>query len=115
MTTDCIFCKIVEGKIPAQKIFENDKVIGFKDLRPQAEIHHLFIHKKHSKDVGDLMRNDPLQISDLFTAMTSYAEDEGLGSNGYRIVTNQGPLAGQTVFHTHFHLLTGEPLRGFGA
>ncbi|HXH32446.1 MAG TPA: HIT domain-containing protein [Bacteriovoracaceae bacterium] len=115
MAADCIFCNIVAGKIPSQKIFENDSVIGFKDLRPQASLHHLFIHKKHSKDVAELMKHDPSQVSDLFTAMTSYSENEGLNVKGYRIVTNLGSLAGQTVFHTHFHLLSGEPLSGFGA
>ncbi len=115
MSADCIFCKIVDGKIPSQKVYENEKVIGFKDLRPQAEEHYLFIHRTHSRDVNDLMRNDPAQIGDLFTAMANFSEAEGLEKNGFRIVTNLGPHAGQTVFHTHFHLLSGEQLHGFGA
>lgn len=115
MNDDCIFCKIVEGKIPSQKIFENDQVIGFKDLRPQAAKHYLFIHRRHSRDVNDLMKNDPSQIGDLFSAMAKYSSDEGLEKNGFRVVTNLGPHAGQTVFHTHFHLLSGEQLSGFGS
>lgn len=113
--SDCIFCKIVEGKIPSTKIFENEKVIGFKDLRPQAVIHHLFIHKKHTKNINDLSQNDPSQLAEMFEAMRLYSEQEGLTKDGFRVVTNLGPNAGQTVFHTHFHLLAGEPLGHFGS
>lgn len=113
--SDCIFCKIVEGKIPSTKIFENEKVIGFKDLRPQAVIHNLFIHKKHTKNINDLSQNDPSQLAEMFEAMRLYSEQEGLTKDGFRVVTNLGPNAGQTVFHTHFHLLAGEPLGHFGS
>ncbi|MCM2351039.1 MAG: histidine triad nucleotide-binding protein [Bacteriovoracaceae bacterium] len=113
--SDCIFCKIVEGKIPSTKIFENEKVIGFKDLRPQAVIHNLFIHKKHTKNINDLSQNDPSQLAEMFEAMRLYSEQENLSKDGFRIVTNLGPNAGQTVFHTHFHLLAGEPLGHFGS
>lgn len=113
--SDCIFCKIVEGAIPSTKIFENENVIGFKDLRPQAVIHHLFIHKKHTKNINDLSQNDPSQLAEMFEAMRLYSEQEGLTKDGFRIVTNLGPNAGQTVFHTHFHLLAGEPLGHFGS
>lgn len=113
--SDCIFCKIVEGKIPSTKIFENEKVIGFKDLRPQAVIHHLFIHKKHTKNINDLSQNDPSQLAEMFEAIRLYSEQENLSKDGFRIVTNLGPNAGQTVFHTHFHLLAGEPLGHFGS
>ncbi len=113
--SDCIFCKIIEGKIPSTKIFENANVIGFKDLRPQATIHQLFIHKNHSNDIDELSKNDPAQLTDLFEAMRLYSEEEGLTKEGFRIVTNLGPNAGQTVFHTHFHLLAGEPLGHFGS
>lgn len=113
--SDCIFCKIIKGEIPSTKIFENESVIGFKDLRPQAKIHQLFIHKNHTKDINDLAGNDPKQLADLFTAMKEYSEKEGLTKDGFRVVTNLGPHAGQTVFHTHFHLLAGEPLGHFGS
>lgn len=109
--SDCIFCKIVDGKIPATKIFENETVIGFKDLRPQAKIHQLFIHKKHTKDINDLAKNDPAQLTDLFQAIQAYTEKEGLDQDGFRVITNQGRHGGQTVFHTHLHVLGGEPLR----
>ncbi len=113
--SDCIFCKIVKGEIPSTKIFENETVIGFKDLRPQASIHQLFIHKSHTKDINDLAKNDPQELSDVFNAIRTYTQKEGLDKNGFRVVTNLGAFAGQTVFHTHFHVLAGEPLGHFGS
>lgn len=113
--SDCIFCKIVEGSIPSTKIYEDEKVIGFKDLRPQAEIHQLFIHKNHTKDINDMAKSDPSQLADLFNGIRLYTEKEGLTKNGFRVVTNLGPHAGQTVFHTHLHVLGGEPLGHFGS
>lgn len=111
---DCIFCKIVEGTIPASKIFENESVIGFVDLRPQATKHYLFIHRLHTKDATDMMASDPDQVKDLFKAMAEFTKSSGQFEKGHRIVTNIGPHAGQTVFHTHFHVLGGEPLGHFG-
>lgn len=113
--SDCIFCKLVEGKIPSNKVFENETVIGFKDLRPQAKIHQLFIHKKHTKDINDLAKNDPSQLAELFKAIQEYTEKDGLVKDGFRVVTNLGSHAGQTVFHTHLHVLAGEPLGHFGS
>lgn len=113
-SADCIFCKIVDGIIPSTKIFENDKVFAFKDLHPSANKHYLFIHKGHTKDVNDLSVTEPAQFADLFAAMREVTQNEGLDKSGFRVVTNVGPHAGQTVFHTHFHLLGGEQLRGFG-
>lgn len=113
--SDCLFCKIVAGTIPSAKIYEDENVLGFKDLRPQATIHHLFIHKMHTRDINELSKNDPNQLIDLFKAIQVFTEKDKLTLNGFRIVTNQGPHAGQTVFHTHLHLLAGEPLGHFGA
>lgn len=112
---DCIFCKIVEGTIPSTKIYEGDKVVGFKDLHPNAAVHYLFIHKGHTKDVNEMMAQDPAQVQDLFQAIAEVSRREGLDQKGFRVVTNLGPYAGQTVFHTHFHLVAGEPLGGFGS
>ncbi len=113
--SDCIFCKIVEGKIPSTKIYEDENIIGFKDLRPQAAIHQLFIHKRHSKDINDLSKNDPSQLADLFHGIRLYTEKENLVKGGFRVVTNLGAHAGQTVFHTHLHVLAGEQLGHFGS
>lgn len=113
--SDCIFCKLVAGTIPSTKIYEDEHVIGFKDLRPQAAIHQLFIHKKHTKDINDMAMNDPSQLAHLFNGIRIYTEKENLIKDGFRVVTNQGPNAGQTVFHTHLHVLSGEPLGHFGS
>lgn len=113
--SDCIFCKIVNGDIPSTRVFENEKVIAFKDLKPQAKLHYLFIHKGHSRDLNDMVARDLSQVQDIFCAIKEFSESEGLTQKGYRIVNNIGPDAGQTVFHTHFHLLAGEPLGHFGA
>lgn len=115
MSADCLFCKIVEGTIPSTKVFEDSKVIAFKDLRPQAAIHILFIHKKHTKDVNDLADSDPAQVQDIICAISQFTKSQKLTDKGFRVVTNLGPHAGQTVFHTHFHVLGGEPLGHFGS
>ncbi len=112
---NCIFCKIVEGDIPSTKVYEDQFVIGFKDLHPQAKIHQLFIHKKHTRDINHIAKEDPAQLADLFHAIRTYTEQEKLVHNGFRVVTNLGPHAGQTVFHTHLHVLAGEPLGHFGS
>ena len=112
---DCLFCKIIEGKIPATLVYEDENVVGFKDLRPQAVVHLLFINRKHTKDINEMTKNDPTQLSDLFHAIRLYTEKNGLHQEGFRVVTNQGPFAGQTVFHTHLHVLGGAPLSHFGA
>ena len=112
---DCIFCKIIEGKIPSTIIYEDENVIGFKDLRPQAVIHLLFIHRKHTKDINEMVKNDPTQLMDIFEAIRLYTEKNNLTQQGFRVVTNLGPFAGQTVFHTHLHVLGGGPLGHFGS
>jgi histidine triad (HIT) family protein len=113
--SNCLFCNIVEGKIPSTIVFQNENVIAFNDLHPQATIHVLFIHRLHTRDINDLTQNNPDQLADLFNAIRLYTEKENLTKNGFRIVTNQGPHAGQTVFHTHFHVLAGESLSHFGS
>lgn len=113
--SDCVFCKLVEGKIPTTKVYEDEFVLGFKDLSPQAAIHLLFIHKMHTKDINELTQNEPSQLAHLFNGIRIYTEKENLTQNGFRIVTNLGPHAGQTVFHTHLHVLAGEPLGHFGS
>lgn len=113
--SDCLFCKIVEGKIPSNKVFEDGNVIGFKDLHPQAAIHVLFVHKKHTQDINELCKNDPNQLVDLFNGIRIFSEQNGADKNGFRVVTNLGKHAGQTVFHTHLHVLAGESLGHFGA
>jgi histidine triad (HIT) family protein len=112
--SDCIFCKIIEGQIPSTKVYEDEKVLAFKDLHPQAAQHYLFIHKGHTSDINHLMTTEPEQIKDIFSAIQQFSYQQGLEEKGFRVVTNLGPHAGQTVFHTHFHLVSGEPLGHFG-
>ncbi len=110
---DCIFCKIIEGTIPSTKVFENENVIGFVDLHPQAKIHLLFLHKTHTTDVTEMAAN-PANIGQVFQGIAEYTKSKGLDQAGYRVVTNNGKEAGQSVFHTHFHVVGGEHLGRFG-
>ena len=111
---NCLFCKIIEGKIPATKVFDNGSVIAFKDITPQAKIHYLFIHKDHTKDINEISETASHQFAEVYKAIAEVSKNEKLDNSGFRVVTNLGAHAGQTVFHTHFHLLGGEPLGGFG-
>ncbi|MFW5887752.1 MAG: histidine triad nucleotide-binding protein [Bacteriovoracia bacterium] len=108
--SDCLFCKISKGEIPADIVFKNGKVIAFNDINPCAKIHILFIHREHTKNISELSVNNPEQLADVFQAITQYAKENGLAKDGFRIVTNQGPNSGQAIYHTHFHVLGGEKL-----
>lgn len=112
---DCLFCKIIKKEIPSKKVFEDENVYAFEDIHPMAKIHNLFIHKKHTQDVNSLMTSDSAQISDVFNAIKTWTNSQDLQKSGFRVVTNCGPNAGQTVFHTHFHVLGGEKLGRFGS
>jgi histidine triad (HIT) family protein len=106
----CLFCKIKDKKIPAKIVFENEAVMAFHDLYPQAKNHILFIHKSHSQDLIEM----PLeQIQEIFGAIKECQKNLSI-NDGFRVVTNIGTNGGQSVFHTHFHLLWGEKLGGFG-
>lgn len=110
--SDCLFCKIIAGEIPCEKVFENEKVLGFKDIYPQAKEHYLFIHKTHSKNINEMNSSD---IPQIFDAIKEFTQKNSLESEGFRVVTNINQHGGQTVFHTHFHVLGGEQLKGFGS
>lgn len=113
--SDCLFCKVLAGDIPSDKVFENDKVYAFKDIYPQAKEHYLFIHKEHSRNVNELSQNNPEQLSEIFSAISEFTKSNHLEKDGFRVVTNINKNGGQTVFHTHFHVIGGEQLKGFGA
>lgn len=114
MSQECLFCKIVKGEIPATKIYENDSVIGFVDIFPQAKVHLLFVHKNHTSDINHMAKDTPEHIAQVYQAIGEYTQKEGLDQQGFRVVTNMGKDAGQTVFHTHFHVVSGERLGRFG-
>lgn len=100
----CVFCDIVDGKINCQKVYEDETVLAFKDLNPQAPVHFLVIPKKHVKDVFELDFENVSLVSKIFTAIKKIAEQLGL-EEGFRVVNNCGQDGGQTVSHIHFHVL----------
>ena len=106
---DCIFCKIAKKEIPSSIVYEDDKMLAFNDIAPQAPVHILVIPKKHVSTVAEL--EDMEVVKDLFSMMKVIAEQKGIAKTGYRIVVNHGKDAGQAVPHLHFHLLGGRPLK----
>lgn len=104
---DCLFCKIVQKTIPAKIIYEDDRLVAFDDINPQAPVHTLIIPKKHVAAVRDCRDQDSDLLAELLIACTNVAKQKGLSESGYRIVTNTGRDAGQTVFHLHLHVLGG--------
>lgn len=112
--TDCLFCKIINGKIPSTQIYTDDNVIGFKDIQPQAPEHYLFIHKNHTRDILEMSDSDENEIAQVFSAITKFTRSNDLHKNGFRIITNCGKDAGQVVFHTHFHVMGGKKLGHLG-
>ena len=105
---NCIFCKIVEGEIPADIVFRNENVVAFNDLNPVAPTHVLLIPTLHTENAVGVARNSATITADLFLAADQIATERGL--NGYRTVFNTGADAGQSVFHAHLHLLGGRPM-----
>lgn len=108
--TDCIFCKIVAGDIPANKVFEDDLVLGFRDLNPQAPTHVLLIPKRHIATLNDLQPEDAELIGRLYLAAKQVALDEGIAAAGYRTLFNCNRSGGQEVYHLHLHLLGGRQM-----
>ncbi|HEX2766399.1 MAG TPA: histidine triad nucleotide-binding protein [Candidatus Limnocylindria bacterium] len=106
---DCLFCRIAAGEIPSDRVYEDDRVVAFRDINPQAPTHVLVIPRRHIRDVDALTDEDGPLLAALFAAVRRIAEEAGLES-GYRVVTNVGPDAGQSVFHLHFHLLGGRTM-----
>ncbi|MGD8926934.1 MAG: histidine triad nucleotide-binding protein [Thioalkalispiraceae bacterium] len=105
--SDCLFCKIINGDIPSDKVYEDDDVLGFNDINPVAPHHVLFIPKKHVSTVNDLEESDAELIGKLYLAAKQHAATLGVTTDGYRLVMNTNGHAGQTVFHIHLHLLAG--------
>jgi histidine triad (HIT) family protein len=108
--SDCIFCKIINKEIPSQIIYENDSVLAFNDITPQAPVHILVIPKKHIKDITSVSEEDFDIIKEIFKVANKIAKDKGL-EDGFRIVNNCGDKGGQSVAHLHFHLLGGRQMQ----
>ena len=105
--SDCIFCKIVDGEIPADVVYQDDSVLAFRDINPQAPTHLLIIPRQHIATMSDLDEAHKDVVGRLFLAARDLAGEEGIQDDGYRVVMNCGAKAGQTVFHIHLHLLGG--------
>lgn len=104
---DCLFCRIVDGDIPAEIVYESDTALAFRDINPQAPTHVLVIPRRHISTIDDLAVEDQELVGSLFTAAKDVAQQEGLAESGYRTVMNCGEGAGQSVFHIHLHVLGG--------
>ena len=106
----CIFCKIVNGEIPADVVYEDEKYMAFKDINPKAPIHILIIPKEHIEKLADIDDASKNVIGDMAIVANKVAKQLGIDKTGYRIVINNGPDAGQEVYHIHMHLLGGKKL-----
>ena len=110
MSSDCLFCRIVRKEVPAEIVYESDDVVAFRDINPQAPTHVQVIPKRHVAKIADFdAASDSSWLAALFAAATEVARNEGL-DRGFRLVINNGPLAGQSVHHVHLHVLGGRAL-----
>ncbi len=107
---DCLFCKIVKGEIPSKKVYEDETVYVFEDIEPTAPIHYLVIPKEHISKLDEITEENSGVIAHIYEVISKLAKDMGL-KDGFRVVSNCGAQAGQSVFHIHFHMLAG---REFG-
>lgn len=106
---DCVFCSIIKRQIPADIVFDNDRVLAFRDINAQAPVHILIVPKKHIKGLNDIAGADQELLGEIQLVARTLARKEGIDVDGYRLVANCGPAAGQAVFHLHYHLLGGRP------
>jgi histidine triad (HIT) family protein len=104
---DCLFCGIAEGRIKGNIVYQDDSVVAFKDIRPQAPVHVLIVPRKHVATILDLEKSDGAVTGQILSVAAKLAREQGIAESGFRVVVNSGPDAGQSVFHLHFHLLGG--------
>lgn len=107
LEADCLFCKIIQKKIPSTIVYEDEKALAFSDISPQAPTHLLVIPKRHIARLADLQSQDETIMAHLFSVIRHLAKTEGILESGFRTVINSGESAGQTVFHLHVHLMGG--------
>ncbi len=108
--SECLFCKIIAGEIPSEKLYEDDDILAFKDIAPQAPVHFLVIPKKHIVDPSSVTEEDEQLMGKIMRAGARIAEEQDIG-DGFRVVFNNGAKAGQTVFHIHMHILGGRSMQ----
>ena len=109
--SDCLFCKLANGEIPTNYIYEDDKVVAFNDIEPQAPVHILIIPKEHIASALELNDDNADVVAHIFKVASKIARDKGFADDGFRLVNNCGKDGGQTVGHLHFHLLAGRYLQ----
>ena len=107
MKEDCLFCKIIEGKIPSDKVYEDDMVLAFNDINPAAPIHILVIPKKHIDSLAQLTEEDKDIVWHIHEVINKIADKQGFKDNGYRVIVNCGKDSGQEVMHLHYYILAG--------
>ena len=105
---DCIFCKIISGEIPSDKVYEDEQVLAFRDIAPKAPVHVLIIPKTHIAGVREITADNSTVVAHIFEVIAKLTKEKGLDS--YRVVSNIGEQAGQSVFHLHFHVLSGRDM-----
>ena len=110
--SDCLFCKIIAGEIPSQKVYEDEKCFAFKDISPLAPTHFLVVPKEHFASAAEVTEENAALVGHIYAVIAKLAKEMGF-ADGYRVVTNVGELAGQTVHHIHFHVLAGNQLGSF--
>lgn len=107
---DCVFCKIIDGKIPSEKVYEDENVLAFKDINPVAPIHILVIPKKHIEKLIDVKEEDSYLIAEIFKAINKIVKQLNIEKDGFRVIANCGRDGGQEVMHIHFHIIAGKKL-----
>lgn len=107
---NCLFCKIIKGDILSTKVYEDEEVYAFKDINPEAPVHILVVPKKHISSINEIEDEDRELIGKIFISIKKIAKEQGVEQSGYRVVSNCGKDAGQTVMHLHFHILAGKDL-----
>ena len=107
---DCIFCKIIKGESPSEKVYEDDAILAFKDIQPAAPIHILVIPKKHISTLLEVAEEDSTLMAKIFQVINKIVKDLGIEKDGFRVIANCGKDSGQEVMHIHFHLLAGRKM-----
>lgn len=107
---ECVFCKIVKGEIPSQKVYEDEEILAFHDINPAAPIHILVIPKKHIASLNEVRKEDQALLAKIHTTIQTIAKEQGFSDNGFRVIINCGKDGGQEVAHLHFHVLAGKQL-----
>lgn len=111
MSADCIFCKIVAGEIPSEKVYADDRVTAFRDIHPVAPVHILIVPNKHIASVNEVTTEDELLLGRMLTVANQLARQENIAEDGYRLIVNTGPHGGQVIYHLHLHLIGGREMR----